>query len=180
MIQLAKAKWRESEWESEKTVWASEWEVRRRLQMMMMMGLGRPKIRNDGSSPGPRSSFPPLPFFIFFPLLFYQDYYYLLHPLPLIPPSGDHDPLTTQLNAAQLWLLLTLLSLSHTHTSNFYCMPYDYDISLSCIPSFPSFSPWPISHACYWFQKHLDEYDSVIVTSNRICEEKSYLQSQSY
>lgn len=38
--------------------------------MMMMMGLGRPKIRNDGSSPGPRSSSRSIPVPIFLPLLF--------------------------------------------------------------------------------------------------------------
>jgi hypothetical protein len=49
--------------------------------MMMMMGLGRPKIRNDGSPPGPRSSSRATPLLlqivVFFTLFIYYYHFSL-------------------------------------------------------------------------------------------------------
>lgn len=70
----------------------------RGLQMMMMMGLGRPKIRNDGSLPGPRSSSRATPLLLFiYCLSFFLQYNYtramiiialLRHPSPFNTTIG--------------------------------------------------------------------------------------------
>lgn len=118
--------------------------TRERLQMMMMMGLGRPKIRNDGSfSPGPRSSSrshtttPCSSSSFCFHLLSSFSYQgiiitTLLHPAdahPSVPPSGDHEPLFSQLNASQL-----------CHTPQSIIVIYSMQLFLVC-----PFPLWPIS-----------------------------------
>ena len=112
---------------------------RRKLQMMMMMGLGRPKIRNDGSSPlrvlahhhgapsslfrysssssfcfhrSPSSSFNYFLFFFFLP--------------PSIPPSScDHDPLLLpRFNASPLCYYTNPLSIFHFFCGHHGCISF--------------------------------------------------------
>jgi hypothetical protein len=97
--------------------------------MMMMMGLSRPKIRNDGSAPGPPSliitrhtssplfsssslslyfySLSSLSLSLYFYISFYNagggdDYRRFTAPPASTPPSGDHGLLSRQLNASRL------------------------------------------------------------------------------
>jgi hypothetical protein len=86
--------------------------------MMMMMGLGRPKIRNDGSPPGPRSSSRATPLLLFFTLSLLPSLslYFLQYKggMIIIALLRDHDLLSQQLNASRLKAILPIC---------FYCTP---------------------------------------------------------